>query len=492
MNRKKNIFSALVFQCAHIVYGLVLPRLILGTFGSSINGLVSSIAQFLGFISLLEGGLGAVVLSELYAPIEENDHERIKGILQACQRFFCGIAIVFGIYTILVGVGYSFALRHEYDMGFVLSLVVILSLTILARYLFSITLKLYLQANQQIFIINLVGAATLSVNLALAFVVINVYPEIRLLKLASSIVFFVQPLIYRHFVPKRYRSHIIAKAPIVALKNRWSGFAQHLAHYVNMNTDIVLITLFCSLKDVSVYVVYLLGINATKSIIDYLTNSYQSVIGKYIAQRNQERLEKEFKAFCVATWAVVLGLFGTCLLVINPFVKVYVENVNDANYHQPLFALVIALAYLVYCLREPYRLLILAAGKFKETNFGSVMEAVLNIVVSLVLIQSCGIVGVAIGTFVAVSYRMVYFIVVIKKTLLHLRLRDYWHHVVAGMLLLLLNLAVYQCVTFDISSFVGFFVLSALVFLGEALMVCLLFVGPGTTLSLIRKVLPCK
>ena len=39
-------------------------------FGSEINGLVSSITQFLSFISLLEGGLGAVVLAELYLPIE--------------------------------------------------------------------------------------------------------------------------------------------------------------------------------------------------------------------------------------------------------------------------------------------------------------------------------------------------------------------------------------------------------------------------------------
>lgn len=492
MNRKKNIFSALVFQCAHIVYGLVVPRLILGSFGSSINGLVSSIAQFLGFISLLEGGLGAVVLAELYSPIENNDRERIKEILQACQRFFLGLATVFGIYTIVFGGIYSFSLHQEFDMAFVFSLVVILSLTILARYLFSITLKLYLQANQQIFIINLSSAATLAINLALAFVVIKVYPEIRLLKLASSIMFFVQPFVYRHFVPKFCRNLKAAKAPMEALKNRWSGFAQHLAHYVNMNTDIVLITLFCSLKDVSVYVVYLLGINATRSIIDYLTNSYQSVMGKYIAQRNQERLEKEFKAFCVATWAVVLGLFGTCLLVINPFVQVYVGNVNDANYHQPLFALVIATAYLVYCLREPYRLLILAAGKFRETNFGSIMEAVLNIVLSIVLIQFWGLVGVAVGTLVAVSYRMVYFIVVIKKTLLHLRLGDYWHYIVSGMLLMLLNLAVYKWVAFDIASFPGFFGLASLVLLGEAAMVCLFFVGPGTTLSLIRKVLPCR
>lgn len=87
MNKRKNLLSALLYQITHLIYGLVVPRLILGSFGSELNGMVSSITQFLSFISLLEGGLGAVVLAELYTPIEENDDNRIKGILYSCQSF---------------------------------------------------------------------------------------------------------------------------------------------------------------------------------------------------------------------------------------------------------------------------------------------------------------------------------------------------------------------------------------------------------------------
>ena len=60
MNNRKNFVSALLAQFVHIIYGLVVPRIILGSFGSNVNGLVSSINQFLSFITLLEGGLGAV------------------------------------------------------------------------------------------------------------------------------------------------------------------------------------------------------------------------------------------------------------------------------------------------------------------------------------------------------------------------------------------------------------------------------------------------
>ena len=71
MRKKKliyNTISSLIFQVTTIVCGFILPRLILNAFGSNVNGLVNSITQFLGIISFLELGVGAVVQSALYKP----------------------------------------------------------------------------------------------------------------------------------------------------------------------------------------------------------------------------------------------------------------------------------------------------------------------------------------------------------------------------------------------------------------------------------------
>ena len=173
MNKRKNLLSAVMYQITHLIYGLIVPRLILGSFGSELNGMVSSITQFLSFISLLEGGLGAVVLAELYMPIEEKDDNRIKGILYSCQKFFSKLAVFFIIYTLILAVGYSYSVRNKYSITFTITLVFILSLTILAQYLFSITYKLYLQADQKIYITNLITTGTLVVNTIIAFVVIK-------------------------------------------------------------------------------------------------------------------------------------------------------------------------------------------------------------------------------------------------------------------------------------------------------------------------------
>ena len=95
-----NTASSLFQQIVTIVCGFILPRLILQAYGSKVNGLVSSVNQFLNAISLLDFGIIAVVQSALYVPLAEQDNHRISRIMVASTRFFRIIAGIFGIYVV--------------------------------------------------------------------------------------------------------------------------------------------------------------------------------------------------------------------------------------------------------------------------------------------------------------------------------------------------------------------------------------------------------
>lgn len=449
--------------------GLILPRIIIGTFGSELNGMVSSITQFLSFISLLEGGLGAVVLAELYKPITDRDDDQIKSILGSCQKFFTKLAIIFVIYTVVLSIVYGYIFKTDYSFGFVCSLVYILSFTTLVQYLFAITYKLLLQAQQKIYIVNIVSAATVLINLILSVVLIYVFPSIHLIKLCSAFAFLLQPIIFKIFVEKKFRNlkSDESKSGYI-ISNRWDGFAQNLAHFVNLNTDIVVITLFLSLTDVSVYTVYLLPITALRSIISSMTNSYQSALGKYYAQGEKELLKNNFEKFNRFNLSITIAMFGTCLILIIPFVSLYTQNIHDANYYQPIFAIIITVANMFFCIREPFRFLVLAAGKFKETNFGAVMEAILNLALSLILITRYGLIGVAIGTLIAVVYRFVYLIVYLKKNVLQKPFRSYLSDVIKTSVLLCINIVIAILMDFRECTFIQFCILGFVIFVLES------------------------
>ena len=84
----KNITFTLIYQIIAIVVGFIIPKAIIHNYGSDVNGLINSIAQFLAYIYLAEGGVNAVIKYLLYKPIAEENKEKIEKILKSTRKIF--------------------------------------------------------------------------------------------------------------------------------------------------------------------------------------------------------------------------------------------------------------------------------------------------------------------------------------------------------------------------------------------------------------------
>ena len=114
-----NTGSGFVYQLISIISGFILPRLIIGTFGSDINGLVHSVAQLLGFITLFEMGIYSVISASLYKPLADKDYVQISKIYKSSQKFFNKIGLIFAGYVMLLAVWYPFFAGKEFDFFFI-------------------------------------------------------------------------------------------------------------------------------------------------------------------------------------------------------------------------------------------------------------------------------------------------------------------------------------------------------------------------------------
>lgn len=83
----KNIIYSLLLQFSTVICGFITPVLIISQYGSEVNGLISSITQFLAYIVLLESGVGPVLKAALYKPIAKKNVKEIKGLLKSSQKF---------------------------------------------------------------------------------------------------------------------------------------------------------------------------------------------------------------------------------------------------------------------------------------------------------------------------------------------------------------------------------------------------------------------
>ena len=110
-----NIISSIILQIVTIVSAFIIPKLIITTYGSNINGLVTSITQFLNFIILLEAGFGPVIKSILFKPIADKDKPTIEKILKSSEKIFKTIALIFIVYIILLCIVLPGVYEKEFD-----------------------------------------------------------------------------------------------------------------------------------------------------------------------------------------------------------------------------------------------------------------------------------------------------------------------------------------------------------------------------------------
>lgn len=410
-----NTFSTLILQIATIFSGFIIPKIILDSFGSNVNGLVSSLTKFLSYITLVDGGLAGVVTASLYKPITEKNHKKISAIVRTTKNFYYKISLIFILYTLIVAILYPLIFNTGFSFLYVFSLTLILSISMMVQYIYSLTIKSLLNADKKIYIVSFTQTVILILGIILAFISVKVYPNIHLLKFLTGALFILQPIVYSRACKKYYKLEKDAKEDKSLIKSRWDGFAINLAAFIHGSTDIVVLTIFKDLASVSVYSVYAIVVSGIRNIISSLTSSLNPTLGQAYARKDTAGLNKKLDMYEYLIFMLVTSIFTVAGLLIVPFVMIYTHGINDANYYEPLFAILLLISEAIYLLKFPHLTLAYSANKFKEISPSGFIEAGVNIALSVILVPFLGLVGVAIGTIISMTYRLIYHVNFTKK-----------------------------------------------------------------------------
>ena len=439
-----NIVTNLVLQVMVLIYGFLVPKLIISKFGSAVNGLSASITQFLAYITLLEAGFGPVVKSVLYKPIAKHNTDEISSILKASEKFFRIIAYIFLAYIVILAGIYPFLINNEFGNLYTVSLLLIISVSTFVEYYFGMTYTLFLQADQKNYIISIIRTITYIINIGVVLILIRLEVSIHLVKAITGIIFIARPIIQNIYVKRKYKINLKNTEGTYKIKQKWEGLAQHIAYVIHTNTDITLLTIFCSLSEVSVYSVYTMIMNGIKNMIQVFSNGIDSAFGDMIAKKEKDNLSKKFNIYEIIYFTITAIACISTMILIVPFVQVYTRDVTDTDYIRYTFAYLLVIGEFIWLIRQPYNKIIQAAGHFKQTRNGAWVEALSNIGISIILIFKLGIIGVAIGTAVAMTIRTIEFVYHTNKYIID---RKQKHSI--GKILLVICETVIVCILFN-------------------------------------------
>ncbi len=415
---KNNLISSLIYQVVLISLSFLLPRLYLDNFGSEVNGVLSTIKQIFVYMFLLEAGVGLATTQALYKRIGEKDYKSANEVLSATHSYYIRTGIIYLAIVLVIAVVYAYVIPTSIDSHVVFLIIMLTALPALFSYFVQAKYRILMEVDGRKYVINNSETILQLASNAGKILVLLLTDSLILIQLVYCIISLAQ-LVFLYFYAKRRYTwlDLKAKPDFEAISQKNSVLVHQLSGMVFNNTDVILISVLCDFKAVSVYTIYNIFFSQVQNFITNIVSSFTFALGQMF-HTDREKFDNLFHAYetlyIMATY-IIYTLMAVFLL---PLIQIYTSGINDAQYTNVLLVLLFAIMNLLANCKLPTNSVIEYAGGFEKTRSYAIWEMVINITVSVVAIMFMGICGAILGTIAALLYRSVVTIYYANKKVL--------------------------------------------------------------------------
>lgn len=402
-----NSVISVVYKITMLLLGFVTRKIFIIYLGEEILGLNSLYTNLLDLLNLAELGIGVAVQYQLYGPLVNNDNEKLSKILASAKKLYNRI----GLFVLTSGVVLSFFIQYlikstTYPIWFI-RVAFLISVTGIALGYFFVHKRLFLQANEEIGLVNIIDLNAKIATVCLSLITTIIWKN-YFLYLFINVLYGLIGNIIIHLVFKKKYPNIKENIKDIAFeteeltKNLKNVVPMKLSNYIYNSTDNVVISKTLGLSAVALYSNYMTIINGLMGIEFLFGNIVSSAFGKMIKEVEDKRiiygyyLSFQYAQFLFTGFATV-----SLAIICEPLIKLWLgERFVVGTF---VFALLV-IDFYVHSMYQPAYAMFGAAGKFKDDKYITLTSAVMNIVISIVMVNFIGLSGVIVGTLVTDLY----------------------------------------------------------------------------------------
>lgn len=424
-----NTITNSIVQIITLIVGLILPKLLLLNYGSEINGLRASITQIIGYLYIVEMGLAGALTYALYKPIQDNDINQINSILAAAKKCYKHIGKIFTGLLIIIAIVYPVFIKVE-SLNSITTVILIIAIgmTGTINYFLVGAYSVLLNADQKGYVLSTVRIIYLIINTTIMVSLIYLKLDIGIIYFISLISNLINAIIIRIYVQKKYTYIDLKVRPNESVFSKRTSVVLHqISGMVVFNVPVLILTIFRSLEEISIYSVYMIIFAGLNMIMGILSTAFTAAFGDLIAHGDEKKLQKAYSEY-EYIYYITLTILYTCALILGiSFVQIYTKGIQDANYIDPILILLFTIVGVMNHLKMPQTTIIIAAGHFEETRNRAIIEATITVITCLGFGIIWGNRGVVIGSIIGLAYRSIdifyirrIFGVDLKRTLLRI------------------------------------------------------------------------
>lgn len=404
-----NLTTSMFSQIILLVLKFVCRTVFIHTLGKSYLGINGLFSDILTMLSLTELGLDTAINFKLYKPLAENDQNRIRVLM----KFYKYAYIVVGIIILIIGVcliPFLPALISDYDTLKPLGInpVVIFLLFLMqsvTSYLFWAYRSAIIKADQNEYIITITSFVGQVITNILQIIVLIVrkdfYAYTALVIGGNILVNMITAYIAKKMYPTIFvktKDHIEVSEIKDIFKDLGALFIYKINSVVLKATDNIVLSSFMGLAVVGLYSNYLLMYTTIKTLLAKFFSAIKASMGNLYAS---DDIEKQYNFFEIMNFTTFV-LYGTACVGIAVVMDEMLSCWIGGEYviQQP-FSILIGIEVLFVGIKNNLGQVRNVTGAFRQMWHRPLIGIVINLMVSILLVNVIGIYGVIIGTIAA-------------------------------------------------------------------------------------------
>lgn len=394
----KNILSIVIFNLVIGVLGFFKVHFFVKGLSNDIYSLNQLFYQVFSYIVITDIGFGLLINKAFYNAFAKDDYEEVNRIYSTSKKFYNIIGFIMLGISLIVSFFIQYLTKADVATFYIQIVFIIFMIRNIVDYFF-VAPRYVLEADQKFYKIN---------HFLKFSKILEIIVEIILVILGVDYILVLVPGIFITIIIDLYVNKRI-KEYYPWLKNDKSFNKKYLkgtkdviwrklAGLLNSNTDIILISAFIDPLNVIIYTSYTY---ITKFITDTIYLICHAILPSFANVMIKEKGEKAY-----ATFNEVNVFFQ--FIAVFVFIMLYVFLNNLIVFWVGEEYLVTKICLFLFCFNafqliaeKSITLVVNSKGLFKETKVATIVEAILNLTLSLVLIHYFGIIGVLLGTVIS-------------------------------------------------------------------------------------------
>lgn len=404
-----NFTSSIAGQLIAIIMQFAVRTVFINTLGKSYLGINGLFSNILSMLSLAEMGVGSAIIFKLYEPLTKNDKARIKSLMNFYMIVYRYIGLVVSIIGIMLIPVLPIIIKdYEKLHALGINTVFIFFLYLfdsVASYLFFAYKSAIIKADQKEYYINLIsyiftiGVGVLQIVSLLIWGRFEIYVVITVLKT------IIQNLMIASYANKKYpflierdKLKLDSHEAKSIFKDCGALFIYKVNNVVVKSTDNIVLSAFIGLDYVALYSNYLIFYTTIRGMIVKVFNSVAHSIGNLHAIGDTQKEYKVFESTMYISHIIGGTAFVGIFVVSDEVIRAWL---GDSWIIVQPFAFLMGLEIYTASIKQALAKYRTAYGLFRQGWARPLVGMIINLVLSIYLVNYLGISGVLVGTIIA-------------------------------------------------------------------------------------------